>query len=308
MPFTLSHPAAVLPLMRRPFSRTALVAGAVAPDMPYFVGTAGLPVSAQSWYEPFLNATTTHTALGAITVTLPYALALWGLFHVGRLPLASLLRTSLPPSTPRAVPTLTRRAWWLVLSALIGIATHLVWDAFTHHNGFVVTHVPWLSSTLVGGFTWARTLQHMSTVGGLVALSLYAWRRRAHLRADDGHTGHGSATRRRVLLAMALFTLAGAVAHAGWWLAGPDAATTGLPLSVAVEGVVSDAAKGAGAGLICALALYVIAWWIRRAVTTTRLRGSGAGRPGPPGRVARAGPGRRGPGATRRAPRPARRR
>jgi hypothetical protein len=35
MPFTLSHPAAVLLLCRPPFVASALVAGAVAPDLPY---------------------------------------------------------------------------------------------------------------------------------------------------------------------------------------------------------------------------------------------------------------------------------
>ena len=76
MPFTLSHPAAVLPLLRRPFSGIALVAGAVAPDLPYFARSTPIPVGAQSWYEPYLNATTSHGLLGALTVSLPYALVL----------------------------------------------------------------------------------------------------------------------------------------------------------------------------------------------------------------------------------------
>ncbi|HEY3557859.1 MAG TPA: DUF4184 family protein, partial [Kribbella sp.] len=35
MPFTPAHPAAVLPLIRRPLVASALVAGAVAPDLLY---------------------------------------------------------------------------------------------------------------------------------------------------------------------------------------------------------------------------------------------------------------------------------
>ncbi|GAB2445520.1 DUF4184 family protein [Streptomyces incanus] len=277
MPFTLSHSAAVLPLMRRPFSRAALAAGAVAPDMPYFVVTTGLPVSAQSWYEPFANATTSHTAFGAATVTLPYALTLWGLARAGRRPLAFLLPLPTAPSPPRTAGTLIRRAGWIVLSALIGIATHLIWDAFTHHDGFVVTHVPWLTSTPVGSLTWARMLQHASTIGGLAAITAYMWRRRARLLNGKGRTGPGNATRRRALLAMALFTVAGAVTHAWRRLAGPEAATTGAPPSAVIEGVLSDAAKGAGASLAGILVLHVIAWWIRHAVTAARPLGSGAG-------------------------------
>ncbi|MFF2145462.1 hypothetical protein [Kitasatospora sp. NPDC058190] len=87
--------------------------------------------------------------------------------------------------------------------------------------------------------------------------------------------GAGSAARRRVLLATALVTVSGAVAHAWWWLAGPEAVTAGQPLGVVIEGVLSDAAKGACAGLIGGLAVFVTGWWIRRAVTATRPRGSG---------------------------------
>ncbi|MFF3006470.1 DUF4184 family protein [Kitasatospora sp. NPDC057940] len=273
MPFTPAHPAAVLPLLRSPFSRAALVAGAVAPDLPYFVTTTGLPVSAQSWYEPFVNATTSHSAQGAVTVALPYALALWGLLRAGHRPLASLL--PVPVTASRGLRTageLARRAGWIVLSALIGIATHLVWDAFTHFDGFVVARTPWLNSTLVGSLTWARALQHASTIGGLAAIAVYVWPRRARFLSGGGRAKPGSAIRRPVLLAMALVSLVGAVAHAWWWHAGPEAATDGLPLSAVVEGVLSDAAKGAGAGLIGSLTLYVLMWWIRRALTATRIR------------------------------------
>ncbi|MFJ2259150.1 DUF4184 family protein [Streptomyces sp. NPDC087844] len=279
MPFTLSHPAAVLPLMRRPFGRAALVAGAVAPDMPYFVGTTGLPVSARSWYEPFVNATTSHTALGAVTVSLPYALALWALLRAGHRPSASLLPISGPPPPPRTAGTRARRAGWIVLSALIGIATHLAWDAFTHHDGFFVTHAPWLTSPLVGSLTWARALQHASTIGGLAVTAVYVWRRRARLLTGKGRTGPGIATRGFVVLAVTLLTVVGAVAHA-WWLAGTQSTTTGPPLGVTIEGVLSDAAKGAGVALIGVGVLSMTGWWIRYAVTPLRPSGSTAGTAG----------------------------
>lgn len=40
MPLTLTHPAIVLPLARGPLVPSALVIGAMAPDLPYFVGMA----------------------------------------------------------------------------------------------------------------------------------------------------------------------------------------------------------------------------------------------------------------------------
>ncbi|WP_217617334.1 DUF4184 family protein, partial [Cellulomonas sp. GbtcB1] len=56
MPFTLAHPAAVLPFARPPFVPAALGAGALAPDVPYFLP---LPRPAGSWFEPSVNATPT---------------------------------------------------------------------------------------------------------------------------------------------------------------------------------------------------------------------------------------------------------
>ncbi|MFD7453042.1 DUF4184 family protein [Kitasatospora sp. NPDC059827] len=282
MPFTMSHPAAVLPLLRTPFSRVALVAGAVAPDLPYFLVTTGLPVSAQSWYEPFANATTTHTLPGALTVGLPYTLALWALLLAGWRPLAALLPLPAPAAlqssggaggTGGTAGAMVRRAGWVLLSAVIGLATHLVWDSFTHYDGFVVTRAPWLNTTLAGSLTWARALQHASTIGGLAAIAVFAWRRRARLR-----TGARPVTgrRRRILLALALCTATGAVAHAWWWLAGPQAVADGRPLDALLEGVLSDAAKGAGAGLIAALVLYTSAWWIRHAAIALRGRAGAA--------------------------------
>jgi hypothetical protein len=68
------------------------------------------------------------------------------------------------------------------------------------------------------------------------------------------------------------------VAGSTWAVASADGdATTGLLLSVVIEGVLSDAAKGAGASLIGTLALYATVWWIWHAVTAVRPRGSGAG-------------------------------
>ncbi|PSM44837.1 DUF4184 domain-containing protein [Streptomyces dioscori] len=268
MPFTLSHPAAVLPLLRRPFGRAALVAGAVAPDMPYFVVTTGLPVSAQSWYEPFTNATTSHTALGAATASLPYTLALWALLRAAHRPLASLLPIPGPQPPPRTAGARARRAGWLVLSALIGITTHLAWDAFTHHDGFFVTHAPWLTSPLAGSLTWARALQHASTIGGLAATALYVWRRRADLLTGKARTGAGNARRGFAALAITLLTATGAVAHA-WWPAATRT-PTGLPLGVTVEGMLSDAAKGAGVALIGLWVLYMTGWWTWHTVTPAR--------------------------------------
>ena len=82
MPFTLAHPAAVLPLVRRPFNGLALVCGAMAPDVAYFIRSTPLEVTAQSWYEPFTNATTTHSLAGLVPTTLLLASGLYVVLRI----------------------------------------------------------------------------------------------------------------------------------------------------------------------------------------------------------------------------------
>lgn len=273
MPFTLSHPAATLPFMRPPFVAAALVAGAAAPDMPYFVRVAGIPVTAQSWYEPFMNATTSHTLTGAIVVAGPYALALYGVARLAHRPVGAALpavaaRTAAEPpgprpsrpNDPRGASARIRSLAWILLSLLIGIATHVAWDWVVHDDGYVVNKVAWLSGELAGSLTWSRALQHVSTVVGLVAIAVYGWRRRHRLFAGPGER------RGRVAL---VGLVAGIVAVAGafvgtsrWWEESRE-----HPPGQVIEGVLADAAKGAGLTLAAAFAVYVAAWWVYWFVT-----------------------------------------
>jgi hypothetical protein len=263
MPFTLSHSAAVLPFARRPFSTAALVAGAMAPDLPYFARAVPVPVTAQSWYEPFMNATTSHGLAGSVTVGLPYALLLTAAWWAARRPLGSLLVAGGPTATgnglrdvwPRTARDVLVQGAWTLLSLLVGIATHLAWDSFTHGDGFVVTHVPALSAVALGGLSWARLLQHVSTVVGLAVLALYLWRRR-------------SAPRVR---AAAVWTVLGVVAAGAvvgslleW---GPaSGGTAGVP----VENLLRASAETAGVALCGAAVAYVVAWWAVRATAAAR--------------------------------------
>ncbi|MFD2795031.1 DUF4184 family protein [Promicromonospora vindobonensis] len=272
MPFTLSHPAAVLPLLRRPFSAAALVAGALAPDMPYFARSVPVSVTAESWYEPYLNATTSHGPLGAVTVALPYALALWGLSLVARRPVGALLPPGTSPAPgPGGRGALLRRGGWVLLSLLIGIATHLVWDSFTHVDGYVVLHVPFLSTQLAGDLTWARALQHVSTVGGLVVVAVYLWRRRARQLPDRTtqrptarDAGAHRTTRTAAWVALCV-VVAGAVAGTVELRGETD-----LSVRDTIETALSSGVTGAGAALITALCLYVAAFWAVRGVAAVR--------------------------------------
>jgi hypothetical protein len=55
-------------------------------------------------------------------------------------------------------------------SVLLGAASHLFWDAFTHPHGYFVDHILWLNKIIVTGnfkVQYYKLLQHASTAAGL---------------------------------------------------------------------------------------------------------------------------------------------
>src|SRR5215831_8687099 len=134
MAFPLAHPAAVLPLRRiKWLSFPALVVGAVVPDLGYVF---------------FQLADFSHQALGSIVFGLPVGGLILGAFYGARTPVV----TRMPRTLRRSVLLVCERPlgplWIAVLSLLIGIWTHLVWDSFTHNDGWVVEHLPILLTPL----------------------------------------------------------------------------------------------------------------------------------------------------------------
>lgn len=174
MPFTFSHPAIVLPLTFLPrhwFSLTGLVIGSLTPDFEYF-----LRMRIKSNYS--------HTIDGLFWFDLPLGILLAFLFH-------NIVRDRLFDNVPTFLKSRFsifkqfdwnkhfKRNWLIVTtSILIGAASHIFWDSFTHDNGYFVQTIPALQSSfdfLGGQIPILKILQHSSTLlGGLViAFSIY---------------------------------------------------------------------------------------------------------------------------------------
>ena len=72
-----------------------------------------------------------------------------------------------------------KRKWFVVaISILIGAASHIFWDSFTHDHGYFVQTIPALQNSLNffgGQIPILKILQHSSTfIGGLViAYAIY---------------------------------------------------------------------------------------------------------------------------------------
>ncbi|WP_030262084.1 DUF4184 family protein [Streptomyces sp. NRRL B-24484] len=256
MPFTLSHPAAVLPLIvrgrgRGPLVAAALVAGSTAPDVPYFAdsvvpGTFGL-------------GTVTHAWWGVPTVDVLVAAALVGLWELLlREPLPALLparwAARLPAGAPRRSGGALRRTWWFAVSAALGAATHVGWDGFTHPGRFGVRLFPVLDRPVLAGRPLHAVLQYGTSA---VALAVLAWwllrgfRRRAGLTADGPLPRPVPVLGRRARWAVyAWIVLAAAVGTAlriVQWSGGPGA-EPGYEL---VPTVAFGSLAGAGLALLC---------------------------------------------------------
>jgi hypothetical protein len=177
MPFTVSHAAAVLPFVRTPLPAAALVIGSMTPDLPFFV-----PVH--------VPRALTHSVTGAVTFDVLIgllAIALWwGLLRapaIDMMPRA--VRERIGPIAWRPTP---RGIAWLVVALLIGIATHLAWDSFTHAH-YVSDLLPVLQTPIdlaiitVPLYTVLHAVS--SLVGGAILIIwVLLWLRRSESRAD----------------------------------------------------------------------------------------------------------------------------
>ena len=162
----------------RIFDATCLVIGSMAPDFEYFA-------------RGRLGGTVGHSLLGLVVWSLPVTLIVAALYH-GLVKWPSLV---IAPAWigSRAAATIGapwRERWTFgaiascAISAVLGAATHLVWDSFTHKTGWTVRHVAVLRTEvpfpILGTDTLARALQHASSIVGLAILGVLGvrWLRR----------------------------------------------------------------------------------------------------------------------------------
>ncbi len=176
MPFTLSHAAAALPFGKFKPIWPALVIGTFAPDLQYFIWISDEDRSG-------------HHFPGVFLLSIPIAILMLCLFEwCVKSPIVELLPTGVQRRLQDRLRPLSFWGWRqfasIVLWIVIGIATHLVWDQFTHSNSRLAAHWSLLHTTVTLPFLYpqsaARVLQNVSTLGGLMILGMWsvAWYRR----------------------------------------------------------------------------------------------------------------------------------
>jgi general stress protein CsbA len=116
-----------------------------------------------------------HSLSGLVLFNLPIGLLLWFFWtYVLRRPTSAFCPSPLRKAlfsrcaTPHYVT--------ILLSLVLGAATHQLWDGFTHRTGFFVTYAPGLLSE-VAGYPLYSWLQFLSSLFGLGVLAFWVQRK-----------------------------------------------------------------------------------------------------------------------------------
>lgn len=182
MPFTPAHAVVALPFLRTPLVPAAIAVGAMMPDLPLF-----FRIGPGYWV--------THSWPGAFLIDLPIALLLLLVWRMLLRPAAPhLMPRWLRERWPRSWSGPVLAGWWelwggrdarasvrvrsaviLALSLLIGIASHIVWDEFTHPDRWGSEVIPLLAMH-VGPLPLTKWAQVICSIGGLTILAVWGAR------------------------------------------------------------------------------------------------------------------------------------
>ena len=175
MPFTFSHPAIVLPatyLPKKYYSFSALIMGSMTPDFEYFIRMKDYSKYGHSW-------------VGLFWFDVPLGLTLLFIFH-------NVVRNTLIEYLPFSLNirfSVFEKFNWntyfrkniivVLISLIIGIASHLLWDSFTHDGGYFAEAIPVLRdkiNILNHNIYGSTLLQYISTVIGGIVMLIYIFK------------------------------------------------------------------------------------------------------------------------------------
>ena len=256
MPFTFVHPAAALPFRGTRLIPSALIAGTMAPDFEYF-----LRLSPGGGYG--------HTFAGAFFLSLPLALLVLWIFHaIVKVPLVCLfpegIRLRMSAYTGRFSFCGTERFLLIVISVLIGIATHIIWDSFTHRHKWPLDGWPLLRQPVPVPVIGVRPLYnvflHASNVLGTLVLCAWfaSWYRRTEPLHDDNRAAIPLARKWFVVTSITSLALIAGIARStvlfagrgGYLVRAGDGVVTAIAISwwLLVAYAIAAAARSAMAG------------------------------------------------------------
>ncbi len=201
----------------------------MAPDFQYFIHFSA-------------SGRSGHTLPGIFMLTLPIALVvLWTFHRFVKRPVAKLLSPEIQSRLSEHLGTFRffgpARFGLIVISILVGVATHVLWDSFTHADSWLYKLWPILQERvgvpLLGTLPVYKVLQHSSTVLGLFALFVWLllWYRRSN-PAPVPEPGLTPSKRITVISVLITISVVGGILRAAW--------EHGIPSSTSLRGFVVD--------------------------------------------------------------------
>lgn len=145
----------------------ALVVGSLTPDLGYYV---------HNWIWSISG----HSFIGSLRFDLPAGLLILSLFYLNIRSISRLLPYPHREACSAICPALSlpgiRSLMVACISLLMGAWTHIIWDGFTHANGWCVSKLAAITPILfsIGSYhvTVWHLLQHFSTAFGIIVLWL----------------------------------------------------------------------------------------------------------------------------------------
>ncbi len=172
MPFTLAHPTVVLPLLKQKrLSVTGLIIGSMIPDFEFFLQMREVENIGHHWY-------------GIILFDVPMAFLFCYIFHNL---LRNLFIANLPGFLRNRCGAVYNFNWnsyaannkvAVLLSIVIGVVSHVGWDAFTHYDGVFVDAIPFLAQPIEiqsHSLPVYFLLQLFFSAAGLMVMLLYVF-------------------------------------------------------------------------------------------------------------------------------------
>ena len=167
MPFTLSHPAIILPFLKsKKWSATALIVGAMSPAFEYF-------------FRMRMQREISHSLLGIFTIDFPLGFIVMFTFHqIIKKPLLE----NAPVFLQKRLRELKESNWvdyfknnvvTVLLSFFIGTVSHIFWDSMTHWDGFMVQSFSFFNVELFS-LPFYKIAQHISSIIGLIWIVFYS--------------------------------------------------------------------------------------------------------------------------------------
>jgi len=260
VPLTFAHPAAAVPLAR-PLGRwgvlSALVIGSVVPDLFYI-----LPLT--------MHRASSHSLAGLFWFCLPVGIAVYALFHaVLKRPLCALLPAAWQLRLDAGGTRAPASRPGVVLSILVGAVSHIVWDAFTHQDGFAVMALPGLTREIASFSNYHlylyRVMQHLSTVVGVSLLAWWTKRWAGGLAPPGADTRPSLPAGARALVAIGLIAGATVIALNASARFAPETLSVG-----ALQPFIGAVAKSGLQALACGVMLYSALWHVGRRLTLVR--------------------------------------